>query len=88
MSLVPTLSASTISARSSKPPVHDADPLPEGLERRARRRHRDGVPVDAEEPEVGTGVEEEPGMAPAADGGVDDQSRRNGDEELAPPPGP
>ena len=35
--------------------VHDAGPVPEGLERRARRRDGGGVPVDAEEPEVGAG---------------------------------
>ena len=44
--------------------LHDADPVPEGLERRARRCHGDGVPVDAEEPEVGAGVEERPAWPP------------------------
>ena len=39
-------------------------PIPEGSERRARRRHGGGVPVDAEETEVGSGVEDAPAWPP------------------------
>ena len=53
----PTMSAfPTISATLLEAALHDADPVPEGCECRARRCHGDGVPVDAEETEVGSGA--------------------------------
>src|SRR4029079_13667611 len=48
--------------------VHDAGPFPEGLECRTRRVHCGGVPVDAEEMEIGPGGEDLPRMPSPADG--------------------
>ena len=53
--------------------LHDTGPFPEGCERRARRRDGSGIPVDAEQVEVGTVPEDGGGVSAAADGGVDDQ---------------
>ncbi len=78
----------TMSATGLEAALHDADPVPEGFERRARRCHGDGIPVDAEEPEVGSGGQERPGVASATHRRVHDQSRRHGGQELASPPPP
>ena len=52
----PTMSTTLLEAA-----LHDADPVPEGFERRARRCHGGGIPVDAEEFEVGPGASGAPG---------------------------
>ena len=73
---------SAISARCSKPPCTTRARSPKRASALPRRRHRRRIPVDAEEPEVGTGVEQEPGMPTAAGSGVDDRAGRNGREQL------
>ena len=62
--------------------VHDPGPFAEASECLLCRPHRHRIPVDAEEPEVGTGVEQEPGMPTAAGSGVDDRAGRNGQEQV------
>ena len=57
--------------------VHDAGPVPEGAERRARRLDGCGVPVDAEDPEVGPGGEDRRRVTASADGGVDEEPGRD-----------
>src|ERR1700704_5633844 len=62
--------------------LHDADPIPEGCECRARRCHGDGIPIDTEETKIRAGGQERTGVATATHRRVHDQTRRHLTEKL------
>ena len=70
-----------------EPGVAQGDPVTEGSEHLGRRRQCRRVPVDPEELEVGPGLEQQPGVAAAAERGVHQHAGWDGPEDLDDPVG-